>query len=386
MTATPRRTAVQFGEVVRNCSETVTNPAAEGLTRLVALEHLEPGVPYLRRWSEIDDATSFRRLFRDGQVLFSKRRVYQRKAARAQFDGVCSGDILVFEADESRLLPALLPFLVHTDAFMGFAEQTSAGSLSPRTRWKDLAKFPLVLPSLAAQQEIVAVLDASLRDWLANEEAVAAARVAKAAMANAYFEDEIAAGPTTRLGEAIASAQYGLSIKGSVDGDVPILGMAQMVDGRMALDGASSVSIPASDLKTFRLQPNDILFNRTNSVEHVGRVALNELDEDFVFASYLIRLRAKEDVVLPRFLFEFLASRAGQKRVRRFISRGVSQANINATNLKTVLVPTPAMSRQEQFLERVAAADDLVAHLRTRLDASRAVLSALIERELSLTT
>src|SRR5690606_3389314 len=93
-----------------------------------------------------------------GQVLFGRRLAYQRKAALAEFDGICSGDIIVMEANENKLEPDLLPFLVHNDEFFKWAVNTSAGSLSPRTKFKHLAEFEFKLPPLPVQKKITALL------------------------------------------------------------------------------------------------------------------------------------------------------------------------------------------------------------------------------------
>ena len=95
------------------------------------------------------DGVTFTSVFKPGQVLFGKRRAYQRKVAVADFTGVCSGDIYVLESqDASALLPGLLPFICQTDAFFEHAVGTSAGSLSPRTNWKSLADFEFALPPM----------------------------------------------------------------------------------------------------------------------------------------------------------------------------------------------------------------------------------------------
>ena len=114
----------------------------------------------------------------------------------------------------------------------------------------------------------------------------------------------------------------------------------------------------------------------------MGRVAFNELDgNNVVFASYLIRLTADLNAVLPRFLFEYLASRPGQSRIRRFISRGVSQANINATNLKSIGMPLPSLEAQMAFVERVEELAASTAVLGDRLRTSRVLMATLTERE-----
>ena len=151
---------VRFGDVVREVRAATRDPEVEGLTRVVGLEHLDSESLPLRRWSELadlPDGTSFTRVFRAGQVLFGKRRAYQRKVAVPDFDGVCSSDILVFEPSSEDLLPEFLPYLVQSDGFFDHALGTSAGSLSPRTKWQELAKYGFVLPARADQLRILEV-------------------------------------------------------------------------------------------------------------------------------------------------------------------------------------------------------------------------------------
>ena len=96
---------VRFGDVVRQVKQTTRDPEFDGLTRIVGLEHLDSESLPLRRWNDLadlPDGTSFTRVFRAGQVLFGKRRAYQRKVAVADFDGVCSGDVLVFEPSRTN--------------------------------------------------------------------------------------------------------------------------------------------------------------------------------------------------------------------------------------------------------------------------------------------
>src|SRR5690606_38681892 len=111
-----RWTRVAFGDVVKLNKERVQDPLSEGLDRYVGLEHLEPGDFRIRRWGNVAEGTTFTNVFRPGQVLFGKRRAYQRKVAAADFSGVCSGDIYVLTPKDNRLLPELLPFICQTDS------------------------------------------------------------------------------------------------------------------------------------------------------------------------------------------------------------------------------------------------------------------------------
>lgn len=151
---------VKFGDVVKNVAETCRDAQAEGLERYLGLDHFDGGELKIRRWGNLcEDEVSFTRRFRKGQVLFAKRRAYQRKVAVAEFDGICSSDILCLEPkDPKTLLPELLPFICQTNAFFNHALGTSAGSLSPRTRWSQLKTFEFPLPSLVEQKRLAKIL------------------------------------------------------------------------------------------------------------------------------------------------------------------------------------------------------------------------------------
>lgn len=150
---------VKFGEVVQLSKTRCADPLADGIERYVGLEHLEPGDLRIRSWGNVADGVTFTSLFKRGQVLFGKRRAYQRKVAVADFTGVCSGDIYVLESKGAAILfPELLPFICQTNRYFDHAVGTSAGSLSPRTNWTSLAEFEFALPPTEKQRELVNVL------------------------------------------------------------------------------------------------------------------------------------------------------------------------------------------------------------------------------------
>lgn len=150
---------VKFGDVVRLSKARSQDPLADGIERYVGLEHLEPGDLRIRSWGSVADGVTFTSVFQPGQVLFGKRRAYQRKVAVADFSGVCSGDIYVLETKDAQVfLPELLPFICQTDAFFDHAVGTSAGSLSPRTNWTSLSGFEFVLPPIEEQKRILNLL------------------------------------------------------------------------------------------------------------------------------------------------------------------------------------------------------------------------------------
>ncbi|MBC3910184.1 restriction endonuclease subunit S [Undibacterium umbellatum] len=148
---------VKFGDVVVEPKETITDLAASGLEHIVGLEHIDTESIHLRRSAGIEESTTFTKRFAVGDVLFGRRRAYLKKAAQASFDGICSGDITVLRA-KKNLLPELLPFIVNNDKFFDYAVKHSAGGLSPRVKFKDLADYEFLLPPKEQQAELAELL------------------------------------------------------------------------------------------------------------------------------------------------------------------------------------------------------------------------------------
>lgn len=143
---TNKRT-VKFGEICREVKVSTKNPLADGYDRYIGLEHLDSGSLKIKRWGIIvEDNPSFTRVFKKGQILFGRRRAYLKKAAIAEFDGICSSDIIVMEPQSEESINKLLPFIIQSDKFWAWAVKNSAGGLSPRTKFKPLAEYTVSIP------------------------------------------------------------------------------------------------------------------------------------------------------------------------------------------------------------------------------------------------
>lgn len=150
---------VKFGDVAQEAKGSTKDPIADGYERYVGLEHIDPQSLRLSRWGSIaEDKPTFTKTFKTGQILFGRRRAYLKKAAVPNFDGVCSGDIIVIDPKGKLLLPELLPFVIQSDIFFSWAIKHSAGGLSPRTKFKSLTGFEFPLPSLERQESMLEML------------------------------------------------------------------------------------------------------------------------------------------------------------------------------------------------------------------------------------
>ncbi len=159
-----------------------------------------------------------------------------------------------------------------------------------------------------------------------------------------------------KLGSTLELCQYGLSIPMTEKGRYPIIRMNEISDGYIIPNIAKFVNIDNATFNKFKLEKGDVLVNRTNSYELVGRTGIFTLSGDYVFASYIIRLRPKREVVEPLFLSLYLIF--ATDRLRRIATRAVHQANINATNLKEFLIPIPGIEEQKKIVDIISSIEN----------------------------
>lgn len=152
------------------------------------------------------------------------------------------------------------------------------------------------------------------------------------------------------IGEILIFSQYGISIDMNEDGNGhKIYRMNEISDMFCDRNVNKHAEITANQVKLFSLRNNDVLFNRTNSQEFVGRTGIFKKfsEEDIVFASYLIRVRTRESEILPEYLVAFLNTSYGVQDAKRRARISINQSNINAEELKRIKIPIVNKQIQE---------------------------------------
>jgi type I restriction enzyme S subunit len=371
---------VAFGDVVRNLNVTVKDPELQGIERVIAMEHLNPGELKIARWGDIADGTTFTRRVRPGQTLFGKRRAYQRKAAYADFDAICSGDILVFEADPTQILPEFLPFLVQSDGFYDHALGTSAGSLSPRTNWRDLSNYEFDLPPLGEQKRIADLLWAAERhrQMLGGLECAARGLAQQRTAAIMAILDAKSLVPTTEVidemtvGVVVRPTQYYTD----ADDGIPALRGLNVLPGGFNLEDLVRFDpASAAALKKSTVREGDVVIVRTGRPGDAA-VVTSEI------AGYncidLIIARPGKDLD-PHFLVRLLNSEFGSGLIEKH-SAGTAQQHFNVGALKKLRIPCPDLAEQRALTAEMDRIDEAEAFVR----AEREKVDSLVRSVLSL--
>ncbi|MBL7797197.1 MAG: restriction endonuclease subunit S [Saprospiraceae bacterium] len=147
----------RFEQIASNISERV-EPGATNLDIYVGLEHLDSDTIHIKRWGKPADVEGTKLKVYPGDLIFGKRRAYQRKAAIATFEGICSAHAMVLRANPAVIDPQLFPFFIHSDAFMHRAVDISVGSLSPTINWSTLRTQEFLLPPKDQQARLAELL------------------------------------------------------------------------------------------------------------------------------------------------------------------------------------------------------------------------------------
>lgn len=379
---------VKFGEVVRLSKERSTDPLAEGIKRYVGLEHIEPGDLRIRSWGDVADGTTFTSRFHADQVLFGKRRAYQRKVAVADFDGVCSGDIYVLEsADPSRLLPELLPFICQTDAFFEHAVGTSAGSLSPRTNWPSLAAHEFALPPLDEQQKTAKALTSARSSAEQFEELVHATTALLSALRENLTEKpqfkSVQLGDLARMqnGRPFPSTEYGSE-------GVRLLRPANLhVSGTLDWRRERTVFVPSkyvTEAAGYIINPGDLVINLTaQSLEDgfMGRVCLASNGDRCLLNQRIGRILTHEDQLLVEYLYRVMQGARFQAHAIA-MCEGTKVKHLFWHHLERFLFPLPPVDYQREACAQLNAADNARDHAKRRAAESQHMLHILLNSTL----
>jgi type I restriction enzyme S subunit len=355
---------VIFGDVVRDVKINIdrnNNP----YEHYIAGDHMDTDSIRIVRRGNFNESPepgpAFTRLFMPGQVLYGSRRTYLRKVAVPNFAGICANTTFVLETkDENVLTQKILPFIMYSESFTNFSINNSRGSTNPYILFSDIAKYEFKLPPINKQREVAVLLcqvnylRESYRDLLSGIDAVV----------KSQFVEMLGDPVSNPLGwergtirDIVTEVKYGTS-KPAVDGgQYPYLRMNNITYyGQLDLTDLKFIDMSSSELEKCIVHKGDVLFNRTNSKELVGKTCVFDLDEPMVIAGYIIRMRLNEKVI-PVYLSAVLNSDYGKQLLRTMCKKVIGQANINAQELQDIELLIPPINRQIRFADFVQATD-----------------------------
>lgn len=348
-------TRVPFGGFADSINERVepTNAADE---IYVGLEHLDPGSLHIRRWGKGSDVIGTKLRFRKGDIIFGRRRAYQRKLAVAEFDGICSAHAMVVRAKADVILPEFLPFLMMSDRFMKRAVEISVGSLSPTINWTTLKREEFDLPPLDQQRRLSEVfwrLDISIQALGTGGEAAAQAQ---AAQVEALFDAAAIRNSTRPLSE-LADVAYGLTLdskRTQLPIQKPYLRVANVQRASLDLGEVKQVGCTTADIAKYQLVDGDVLIVEGHAdVRQIGRAAVwRDSGTVTLHQNHLLRVRCGPELS-PDYLELYLNSLRGRAYFQSTAKSTSGLNTINSTITKKCPIPTVSIERQLEALDMV---------------------------------
>ena len=327
--------------------------------------------------------------FQNGDVLFAKITpcMENGKGAIAQSleNGVGFGstEFHIIRPAPKYVTSKWLFYLLSWQTFRKEAEKNMTGSAGQKRVPKSfLEEYGIDLPDISIQEKRTNILDKicsliSLRkQQLAKLDELVKARFVE--MFGAYPSNEKGWEVGT-IRDIVADVRYGTSRPAVDGGTYPYLRMNNITyDGQLDLSDVKRIDIPDNELSKCTVKRGDVLFNRTNSKELVGKTCVYDKDEMMVLAGFIIRVRVN-DRVLPEFLASFLNADFSKKMLLGMCKAAIGQANINAQELQNIGLYLPPVPLQHRFVDFKTHIDRQKLTIQQSLDKLEVLKKALMQ-------
>jgi type I restriction enzyme S subunit len=335
------------------------------------------------RQTKPQEIESLKTRFIAGDILYGKLRPYLNKVGIASQAGLCSAEIWAFTPSplvDSRFAT----FFLASSFFVDRVASLTKGANLPRLDTEAFDSIEIPLPPLSEQQRIVAILQEAeeIRRLRAEAEAKTAELIP--AMFEGVFGDPVQNLRKWNI-EPLASLinetpKNGLYKPAELYGEgTPIIRIGDFTGGILRTTrNLQRVRISDEEAEQFGVCNGQILINRVNSIEHLGKSLLvASLTEPTVYESNMMRLDPRKEKVVPDFLIACLQHSSIIAKLRAKAKKAINQASINQTDVLTLQMPVPPLTTQENFALQVAHAEELRASLEDCMRTERELSTAL---------
>lgn len=356
-------------------------------TVYVGLENIQSGGRLINiRTVDGGELASNKFVFGPQHLLYGKLRPYLAKIGRPTFAGICSTDILPVLPGPELDRDYLAHFLLQPE-LISLADSRATGVNLPRLSPKVLAEFQIPLPPLSEQRRIAEVLD--------RAEALRGKRLAALTQADGLRQAiflEMFGDPATnpmgwvqvKLGETLASGPQNGLYKPADDygSGTPILRIDGFYDGVVTqLATLKRVRLSDKEICLYGLNEGEIVLNRVNSMEYLGKSALiPRLYESSVFESNMMRFDVDRNRLQPEYLIQFLQTEFIKSQILTAAKHAVNQSSINQHDVRGFRINIPPLSLQREFARRITALERMKATQRTSLAELDALFASLQHR------
>ena len=348
----------RFEQIAINSTEK-KKPTEEDRFTYLGLEHLDSGSLKVTRFGSDVAPIGEKLVMREGDVLFGKRRAYQKKVAIAPFDGIFSAHGMVLRPREDVIDKDFFPLFISSDYFLDAAIKISVGSLSPTINWRDLRNLEFNLPPLEEQQNLAKVL------WAMNNTMEAYKKLIKATeeLVKSQFIARFSNQRTTCVKlEEVAQISSGLT-KNSKRPQLPLkmkyLRVANVLFNDFDLSDVQLIGVQPSEVDKCSLQEGDLLFVEGNgSPDQIGRVSVwNGCISPILHQNHIIKARFIGNRILPHFAMYYFMTQEGRQQILDNAATTSGLYTLSQNKISNFVIPAPSIETQTEFLQLARQSD-----------------------------
>lgn len=371
----------RFDQIAKKISETV-DPNTTDLEIYIGLEHIDSESIHIIRRGTSSDVSGGKLKCHPSDIIFGKRRAYQRKAAVVDFEGICSAHAFVLRAIPEVMDPQLFPFFLHSDLFMHCAVDISVGGLSPTINWGQLKEQEFLLPPKDQQAELAKLL------W-AMDEVVEGSwktrtrleKLKKRIAYDCYSSKEV---QKMNLEDLTVKIQDGSHFSPKIlfpenDGsrfryvtskNIRVTGIEFKEDQYVDKEFHDSIYPRCDVIK------GDVLLTKDGA--NTGTATLNSLDEEFSLLSSVCLIRANEKTT-NGYLCQYINSDIGNTNLVDQMT-GTAISRLTLTTLKKIKVPIPTLEKQMEVVRKLDSIDKTIDDTIEAIISGKALQKSLINQ------
>ena len=344
----------RFDEIAINSKEK-KKPTEEDKYTYIGLEHLDTGSLTVSRWGSEIAPTGDKLVMHKGDVLFGKRRAYQKKVAIAPFDGIFSAHGMVLRPREEVVTKDFFPLFISSDFFLDEAIKISVGSLSPTINWSDLKELTFTLPTLEEQRKLAPVIWAAIDTKNAYKRLLLGIDELVKSQFVEMFDQKYPSITAEKACEIIVDCPHATPKYDGVELNCPAIRTSEIANGTIVWDSMKYVSKAECEKRNKRLTPEagDIVYAREGSY---GDCVILPSGYDFCLGQRTMLFRPNRKICTSEFLHQALRSdvvkrQADEKNI------GVTVPHVNVADAKQFSFPLPPLEAQMAFGEFMKQSD-----------------------------
>lgn len=321
--------------------------------------------------------------FDANNVLYSKLRPYLNKVVIPDCPGYATSEMLPLKPNKNYITREYLTYFLRSPKFVAYINEKTSGAKMPRANSSDLKSVEIECPTLENQRHITNEFDRIIsivrlrQQQIQKLDELVKARFVELfgdPVLNPYNWDVVT------IGDIVTDVRYGTSKPAVEGGKYPYLRMNNLTyDGHLDLSDMKYIDIPDNEIEKCIVRKGDVLFNRTNSIELVGKTCVFDLDDEMVIAGYIIRVRLNEKL-LPIVLSSYMNLTVLKEQLRNMAKGAVNQANINAQELQSIKIYLPPIKLQEQFAAFIERTDKSKVAVQKALDEAQLLFDSLMQK------